>query len=680
MEELDPSQRIAATTATNVQLVLAGPGSGKTTTLTGRFIYLVQQGIDRRRILALTFTKKAADEMKTRIVQALNLPSGKDLTVATFHGFAFRHLRRDPAAAGLSEHFQLWDTPQQRHVFNSRRMWWNEEIDILDIIGGAKERLLNAETFAAQINDDVEDDNMLRKALEFFTVYENSLRAADAIDFADMVPLLVQAMVRFPDYSAAVTGAYDHLLVDEYQDVNPGQVELIDRFVRAGVKLWVVGDDDQTLYAFRAADVRFILDFPQKYKDVRVHVLDHNYRSAAQIVSAGKRLIANNRARRNKNQRTAVADPGELVIRGYSTAVLEARQVARGVAKLLKHYPPEQIAVLYRIGSVGLLLQPELQRMQIPYEVRGAGDLWQGVAARLVVGALYYLQEGESVAAMSRIGGGRRADIVRRQLDEAAAAEKQPFRAACRLVRKVVTTAVPGKASERDRGEWTTIVESVIAVASTCQSLEQLEERIAEQSAALRNPPQNAVVLSTIHSAKGLEWQAVLLMGMEEGVLPHASTDDLEEERRVAFVGVTRAKRILGLTYAEKRFRQSASPSRFLEELAGGRRRLCIWRSSHNQGDDERLPLLSDRERQLIEGSRGPEEVPKRPTDELKRRSGRRADLPARHGRAWSPEEDDRLRTMFLQAEPIGAMAAAHQRGKGAIRSRLVKLGLIDEI
>ena len=278
------------------------------------------------------------------------------------------------------------------------------------------------------------------------------------------------------------------------------------------------------------------------------------------------------------------------------------------------------------------------------------------------------------------MGGGRRADILRRQLDEAAAAEKQPFRAACRLVRKVVTAAVPGKASERDRGEWTTIVESVIAVASTCQSLEQLEERIAEQSAALRNPPQNAVVLSTIHSAKGLEWQAVLLMGMEEGVLPHASTDDLEEERRVAYVGITRAKRILGLTYAEKRFRQSAMPSRFLEELAGDRRRLCIWTSSHNQGDDERLPLLSERERQLIEGSRGHEEAPKRPPLELKRRSGRRADLPARHGKAWSPEEDDRLRAMFLQAEPIGAMAAAHQRGKGAIRSRLVKLGLIDDI
>jgi DNA helicase-2/ATP-dependent DNA helicase PcrA len=583
MQELDSSQRTAATTSANVQLVLAGPGSGKTTTLTCRFIHLVQQGIDRRRILALTFTKKAADEMKARIVHALNLPSGKDVTVATFHGFAFRHLRRNPAAAGLFEDFQLWDTPQQRHVFNSRRMWWNEDIDILDIIGGAKERLLNADTFAAQINDDIEDD-VLCKAVEFFKVYENVLRTTGAIDFADMVPLLVRAITRSPDYGAAITGAYDHLLVDEYQDVNPGQVELIDRFVHAGIKLWVVGDDDQTLYAFRAADVRFILSFAQKYKDVRVHVLDHNYRSAAQILAAGKRLIGNNRARRDKTQRSAVVESGEIIIRGYSTAAVEARQVARGVAKLLKHCAPQQIAVLYRIGSVGLLLQPELQRMQTPYEVRGAGDLWQGVAARLVVGALYYAREGDSVAAMSRMGSSKRADILRRQLDEAVPEEKQSFQAACRLVSKIVAKAVPGKASERDRGEWTTIVEAVIALASSCESLEQLEERIAEQSAALRNPPENAVVLSTIHSAKGLEWEAVLLMGMEEGVLPHASTDDLEEERRIAYVGVTRAKRILGLTYAEKRFRQGAIPSRFLEELAGGSRRLCIWTSPHNQG------------------------------------------------------------------------------------------------
>src|SRR5215471_17933112 len=139
IDALDPAQRRASAGAGNIQLILAGPGSGKTTTLAARFVHLVRQGVDRRRILALTFTRKAADEMRSRIAAALDLPSAADLSVATFHGFAFRHLRRNPQLAGLSDRFPLWDTPQQRHVFSSRQMWWNEEADILDIISGAKE-------------------------------------------------------------------------------------------------------------------------------------------------------------------------------------------------------------------------------------------------------------------------------------------------------------------------------------------------------------------------------------------------------------------------------------------------------------------------------------------------------------------------------------------------------------
>ncbi len=263
---LDPAQQSAAAGAGHIQLVLAGPGSGKTTTLAGRFVHLVGQGVDRRRILALTFTKKAADEMKARIASALGLSSSADLTVATFHAFTFRHLRRNPQAAGLSEKFQLWDAPQQRQVFHARRMWWNEETDILDIIGGAKERLLDAEGFAQEVAG---DDEVLQAAVEFFRVYEKALQSAGAIDFADMVPLVVKAMDADPDYATGITGAFDHVLVDEYQDVNPGQVQLLDQFVRAGAGLWAVGDDDQTLYAFRAADVRFILDFPRKYEGRR---------------------------------------------------------------------------------------------------------------------------------------------------------------------------------------------------------------------------------------------------------------------------------------------------------------------------------------------------------------------------------------------------------------------------
>ena len=210
VESLDPTQRAAATAAGRWQLVLAGPGSGKTTTLTARFVHLAREGVDRRRILALTFTKKAADEMKTRIARGLDIVATADLSVATFHGFAFRHLKKNPQLAGLPSDFALWDAAQQRHVFSSRRMWWNEDADILDIIAGAKERLLDPESFATGID---KDDEMLRSAVEFFTIYERARKSARAIDFADMVPLLFRAMDNDAAYAKAITGSYDHLLV-----------------------------------------------------------------------------------------------------------------------------------------------------------------------------------------------------------------------------------------------------------------------------------------------------------------------------------------------------------------------------------------------------------------------------------------------------------------------------------
>jgi DNA helicase II / ATP-dependent DNA helicase PcrA len=679
--DLDPAQHAAATGTSGIQLVLAGPGSGKTTTLAGRFVHLVRAGVDRRRILALTFSKKAADGMKARIAGALGVGEAEELKIATFHGYAFRNLRRNPRLAGLSEQFQLWDALQQRQVFHSRRMWWNEESDILDIIAGAKERLLDAERFAAEI--DPEDDALVN-AVDFFRVYEKALRSAGAIDFADMVPLLVAAMNRHPDYATAITGAFDHLLVDEYQDVNPGQVELIDRFVRAGVRLWVVGDDDQTLYAFRAADVRFILGFPQKYSGAQVHVLDRNYRSGTVIVAAAKRLIVNNRARRNKDYRAVVADAGEIAIRGYRTAEIEARQVAFAVAKLIERgHPPQQIGVLYRVASVGLGLQPALQRLRIAYEVRGAGDLWQGVAAKLVVGSLYYLRDGESVEAMSRMGTSKRAEITRNKLDQAAAGRKLSFAESCRLVRSIVVTAVPAQASERNRAEWTSVVEAVVAMASACGSLQELEAKIAEQSAALREPVENAVVLSTIHSAKGLEWETVFVTGLEQGVLPHANNDDLEEERRVAYVAVTRAKRLLGLSYAAERFRQGTAPSQFLSELAGKAPRLCIWSDPGSERTDSYLPLLTDRERQRLQERAARQAAHARRGRATKERDriarNKAAGAPERHGVAWSEEEDGRLCAAFRLGEAITAIAAKHRRKPGAITARLVKLGIITE-
>ena len=260
MAALDPSQMRAACADHPVQLVLAGPGAGKTATLVARFRHLVDAGTAPRHIMAVTFTKKAAEEMRGRIARALDLESGHDLRVYTFHGLALRCLQRNPHLAGLPEQIQVWSSQQQRAVFSSRRMFWNDEGDILDIIAGAKEQLLDAARYAEGL---ASDDEVGRRAADFFKVYEAALQQAGAIDFADMVPLLLRAMADHPDYGRSISSTVRHLLVDEYQDINLGQHRLIEHFRSGGVHLWAVGDDDQTLFTFRAADVRYTLDFKQ---------------------------------------------------------------------------------------------------------------------------------------------------------------------------------------------------------------------------------------------------------------------------------------------------------------------------------------------------------------------------------------------------------------------------------
>lgn len=423
--------------------------------------------------------------------------------------------------------------------------------DILDILAGAKERLLDADKFAATTDC---DDEVLNEAVKYFRVYQQALQDASAIDFADMVPLVVKAMTENQSYRRSITCAYDHLLVDEFQDVNPGQVALIDLFVSDGVKLWAVGDDDQTLYAFRAANIRYILQFTKKYPDAMVHVLNRNYRSAPDLVLAAKQLIRRNRTRVDKDHQPTLVEPGELVIRGYSSPEIEARQVARAIAEIMRRGCAAQgLAILYRAGAAGLPLQTALKEMAIPFEVQGGADLWQGIAAKLVIGSLYYLRDGAGPEAMSRLGTNKRGEILRRELDQLRGAVRGQFAASCSHVRRLVADAVPSQSPDREKAEWRSVVEAVTALALACSSLDELEAKSSEQSRLIRTPPEQAVLLSTIHSAKGLEWDTVFMIGMEDGILPHANSEDIEEERRVAYVGVARARTRLGLTYSAER-------------------------------------------------------------------------------------------------------------------------------
>ncbi len=588
---LDPFQILAATSPAAIQLVLAGPGSGKTTTLVRRFIHLVEQGVDPREILALTFTRKAADEMRERVWAACadrlraTLPgfAPRDLAIATFHAFARGELVRDadaaqgePGFSGLRAGFKiLGDKRQQRPIFTRRSMWWRETGDILDIIANAKERLLDAGGFEAEVLQDPQraGERTWIEAVRYFQVYENELRLEGAIDLADFVPRVIAMIDGHPSARAAVTGRFRHLLVDEYQDVNPGQQLLIDRFVEDGVKLWAVGDDDQTLFSFRSSDVRLILGFEDHYREaaarwrlgrapedrdgasVLVHRLGCNYRSHAAIVGLGQRLIGRNEHRLAKPLAPARPDivrndpVNRAAIVGFATAEDEARQVAKAVkALLVRGVPPDEIAILYRLSALSHLLAVALVAAEVPFAVRGGGDLWQSPPARLLRGGLLYALQGETPQIMSIIGNSARGQSLRkaidgRRIESCRTAEvnrqhptrevlgeypsrrvPQPldFKATFATVHALVSEMFPGtKSGQNGDPDDAAAFEAAAAFIETFGSIEAMEKGVADLSRALEDKPKGVVVLSTIHKAKGLEWDFVFLVGCEDGIMPH---------------------------------------------------------------------------------------------------------------------------------------------------------------
>ncbi len=714
---LDATQSIAARSMTPIQLTLAGPGSGKTTTLVARYEALVEDGVDPRAILALTFTRKAAEEMSHRVWRDCGRMltrrepglSQRDLAISTFHAFALQELKRDALAAegevghsGLRVGFRmLLEKRQQRAIFSQRKMWWRETGDIVDIIANAKERLLDAAAFEQEILNDPArcEDRLWIEAIRYFQVYQAHLRQDGAVDFSDFVPRLVAMMDRHPGTRESITGRFSHVLVDEYQDVNPGQHLLLDRFVEDGANLWAVGDDDQTLFSFRSSDVRLILGFADHYRSswdrwnlassrgagapipasaaVEVHRLARNYRSHAAIVRAGQSLIRHNHFRLDKPlspARPDIVEPdpvNRVAIYGYVTPEEEATQVAAAVKALLdRGVEPDEIAVLYRTSSLSHHLAVAFVGAGVPFTIRGGGDLWQSAPARLLRGGILYALKGEIPEVLTVMGSSARGISLRqaidgRRLDAYRSAETNKafptrevlgeyphrrvrheldFKATFQTVQSLVSGLFPSaKSAQRGDPDDAAAFDAAAAFLATFTSAEAMERGVADLSRALEDKPDGVVVLSTIHKAKGLEWDFVFLVGCEEGILPHirvmrevklareairpaqveirnpyatasneaparagvgtpavSSLDDpsvsatllVEEERRVAYVAITRARLGLTLTHVRTRNREAVRVSPFVRELfdqGGFGRSLAAVR-------DPRLSRVSDPE------------------------------------------------------------------------------------
>ncbi|MFH8785806.1 DNA helicase PcrA [Streptomyces roseoverticillatus] len=659
LEGMNDQQRAAVVHTGSPLLIVAGAGSGKTRVLTHRIAHLLgSRHVHPGQILAITFTNKAAGEMKERVEQLVG-PRANAMWVMTFHSACVRILRRESKKLGFTSSFSIYDAADSKRLM--ALVCRDLDLDPKKFppksfsakISNLKNELIDEEAFAAQAADGFE-----KTLAEAYAMYQSRLREANALDFDDIIMTTVHLLQAFPDVAEHYRRRFRHVLVDEYQDTNHAQYTLVRELVgTAGTdttpeegpaELCVVGDADQSIYAFRGATIRNILQFEEDYPDATTILLEQNYRSTQTILSAANAVIERNESRRPKNLWTeAGAGPD---ITGYvaDTEHDEAQFVADEIDRLTDAGDAKagDVAVFYRTNAQSRVFEEILIRVGLPYKVVGGVRFYERKEVRDVLAYLRVLANPEDTVPLRRIlnvpkrGIGERAEAM---IDALSLREKISFSQALRRVDEAYGMAARSANAVKRFNvlmeELRTIVESGAGPATVLEAVlertgylaelqastdpqdetrvENLQELAAvalefEQERASAEGAENpgtlaeflekvalvadsdqipdedaegtgVITLMTLHTAKGLEFPVVFLTGMEDGVFPHmralGQTKELEEERRLAYVGITRARERLYLTRASMRsaWGQPAynPPSRFLEEIPD---RYVQWR------------------------------------------------------------------------------------------------------
>ena len=633
---LNPVQREAVLHESGPLLIVAGAGSGKTRVLTSRIAHLIRErGVSPFSILAITFTNKAADEMKSR-VGALVGPVAQRMWVSTFHSACVRILRRDGGRLGYRSSFTIYDEADANRL--TGYVLRDLDIDakkfpprsVHGAISAAKNELVDAAAYAARARTIYE-----RRIAEVYAEYQRRLRAASALDFDDLLTMTVELLRDHPDVLTHYQDRFTHVMVDEYQDTNRAQNELVVLLGRRHRNVCVVGDSDQSVYAFRGADIRNILQFEEAYPDATTIVLEQNYRSTQTILDAANAVIANNAMRKPKALWTEQVG-GEVISRYHAEDEHdEAAWVAGEMMRLHDRHDAlwGEMAVFYRTNAQSRVLEEQLVRRNIPYKVVGGTRFYDRREVKDLLAYLRAVANPSDEVSLKRIvnvpkrGVG---DTSISRLDAWAASRSLPFGEAltepegsgitgralagvhelCNLLDQLRGLAADGASPEKllseviDRTGYGAELEAedtiesagrlenvaeLLGVAAEHESLDAFLEAVSLVSDADDiDGDESRVVLMTLHTAKGLEFPAVFLMGLEEGVFPHLRSlgepKELEEERRLCYVGITRARERLYLSHAWCRSlwgsTQYNPPSRFLAEipeeltvLAGGGRR-----------------------------------------------------------------------------------------------------------
>ncbi len=631
LDGLNDPQREAVRHDGGPLLVLAGAGSGKTRVLTRRVAWLIARGADPSRILAVTFTNKAAGEMRERIASLVG-PRARSAWVGTFHSIGVRMLRREADRLGIARDFSIFDRDDQlsalRRVLTDLSIPAKENPpeQILSVISKAKNDLLGPAEFAAAARGPIE-----RLIARVYDGYAVSLKAQSALDFDDLLVLPVR-LLREEDVRRRYAERFAHVLVDEYQDTNRCQYEFLRAITKDHQRLFVVGDDDQSIYRWRGADLSNILDFEKDYPAAHVIRLEQNYRSTQTILDAANSVIRNNAGRKGKELWTENAGGDRILALEVSDEQTEAMAVLRFVKDGLDggRRSPSDFVVLYRTNSQSRALENHFRMAQVPYQIFGGLRFYERKEIKDVLAYLRLLVNPVDDVAMLRVINVPGRGIGKKTLEELqadAAAKGDGLFAAVRRaaagggaavrpgVRESLAALVAAMDHAAERARRDPVAEVADALIRRVRYPEYLDEEYEQQAAVRRenvnellagmqqfadtegrDDPSVAaflqevsllsdqdeadadaarVTLMTLHNAKGLEFPWVFITGMEEGLFPHSNSAmepaGLEEERRLFYVGLTRARERVVLLNAESRRRFDGfmrnMPSRFLDEI-----------------------------------------------------------------------------------------------------------------
>ena len=662
LADLNPAQREAVLHVEGPLLVVAGAGSGKTRVLTHRVAHLIRaHGVRPNEILAITFTNKAATEMRERLERMLGR-TARAIWILTFHAACGRMLRREAERLGYRSTFTIYDQADQVRLVKACLEELGKDPKrftprgIHAQISNAKNQLVSPEEYTARVASFWD-----QTVAEVYELYQRRLFRSNAVDFDDILMLTVQVLERFPEARERWQTTFRHVLVDEYQDTNHAQYRLLQLLAAKHRNVFAVGDPDQSVYAFRGADIRNILDFERDFGGAGVIALEQNYRSTNRILEAANAVIDNNRDRKPKRLWSELGEGDPVEVVEVEDEHAEARFVAAEIARLVEGgASASEIAVFYRTNAQSRVLEDVLVRQGVPYQVIGGPRFYERAEVRDAIAYLSVLNNPSDAVSLMRIANRPRrgigdtsiqrlvahADALGVSLWEATADPEAAgvATASARAIRsfRLVMETLMSAAQELAVDELLQAVlersgtieayeaERTIEARGRIENLEELVGSAQEYRRRAEEPSLAAfleevqlqsdqdtlvsdeaqVTLMTIHNAKGLEYRAVFLIGMEEGIFPHSRSiedNEVEEERRLAYVGMTRAMERLALTHATARSlygrREYNLPSRFLDELPPGvereRLRPASW-SGYAQSsrqvaprDERDLPALS---------------------------------------------------------------------------------------